>query len=341
MVRRRSEQGFSLATLLFMLTAAVILAAAAIPAYQLQAQREIEEELIFRGEEYTRAIGKFQRRFPGMYPPSVDALLETNGLRFLRRAYKDPITGEAFRIITINPDGTINGSKLFQQRINNAPLFGGSNPQMFGQNPGPQNPSAPASGQPGFGQPPPGPPTQGRQQGAQQTGGQPSGPQAQGRGAGQTQNRQGQPQAFGSQPMTFGSAGLIGVASDSEDVSVKVYNNRQKYDEWEFIFVPQVMNPAQAGQFQGQGMPTPGQGGQPMPGGPGQGYPGQGFPGQNFPGQGQRGAGQPFPGSGFPGQQQNPAPNANPFGSGQYPPGSPFPGTNPNASPPPGKRPPG
>jgi len=156
MKKRRRDAGFSLAALIFFATAASILAAAAVPAYQMQAKREREKELIFRGEEYTRAIQKYQRKF-GVYPGSIDQLVQTNGLRFLRRAYKDPITGKDFRLIRINPDGSLSGSKLFAQNVNPQSLFG--NTQIFGQQPGAQ----PGAQQPGAQQP---------QQPTQQQGGQ-------------------------------------------------------------------------------------------------------------------------------------------------------------------------
>src|SRR5882672_659614 len=130
MKKHRRDAGFSLSALIFFATAASILAAAAVPAYQMQAKRERERELIFRGEEYTRAIQKYQRKF-GVYPSSIDQLVQTNGLRFLRRAYKDPINGKDFRLILINPDGSLTGSKVFQQNINVQPMFG--NTQPFGQ----------------------------------------------------------------------------------------------------------------------------------------------------------------------------------------------------------------
>src|SRR4030081_2815421 len=103
MRKHRGDAGFSLAALIFFATAASIIAAAAVPAYQMQAKREVEEELIFRGGEYTRAIQKYQRKF-GVYPTSMDQLVETNGLRFVRKKYKDPITDKDFRLILINPD---------------------------------------------------------------------------------------------------------------------------------------------------------------------------------------------------------------------------------------------
>src|SRR5882762_10224354 len=136
MKKHRPDAGFSLSALIFFATAASILAAAAVPAYQMQAKRERELELIFRGEEYTRAIQKYQRKF-GVYPSAIDQLVQTNGLRFVRHVYKDPMTGKDFRLIRINPDGSLSGSKVFTQNANNPQsLFG--NTQTFGQQPGAQ-----------------------------------------------------------------------------------------------------------------------------------------------------------------------------------------------------------
>src|SRR5579871_6128335 len=112
-MKRQRDAGFVLAALIFFLTALTVLIAVTVPLYQMQAKRIQEEELIFRGGEYIRAIQKFQKKF-GAWPPSVDALVETNGLRFLRKRYTDPITGKPFRILTINPDGTVNGSLVFK-----------------------------------------------------------------------------------------------------------------------------------------------------------------------------------------------------------------------------------
>src|SRR6266481_1523609 len=144
MTKHRHDGGFSLAALIFFAAAASLIAAAAVPAYQMQAKRERERELLFRGEEYTRAIQKYQRKF-GVYPTSIDQLVQTNGLRFLRRAYKDPVTGKDFRLLRINPDGSLAGSKLFVQNVNNRPLFG--NTQTFGQPQQQQSPPQPGTPQ--------------------------------------------------------------------------------------------------------------------------------------------------------------------------------------------------
>src|SRR5215468_9750477 len=250
----RSDAGFSLSALIFFLAAASIFIAAAVSAYQMQAKRQMEEELIIRGEEYTRAIQKYQRRF-AVYPSSVDQLVSTNSLRFLRRAYKDPITGKEFRLITINPDGTLSGSKTFTQNPNTQPLFG--NTQQFGQQQNQQQQQQEGqqgaqqqlqqlqqttqqtfrqSQQPGF-------PTTGNQQqpgfpagGGFNTLGTTFGGQQQQGFAFPQQGQRGQ-QPIGTQGTQISASGIIGVASDSGKESLKIYNNHQKYDEWEFIAI--------------------------------------------------------------------------------------------------------
>lgn len=67
--------------------------------------REREEELLFRGDEYRRAIEKYYFSIPGRreLPPSIDELLKdsrsVSGKRHLRKKYPDPITGEEFVVI--------------------------------------------------------------------------------------------------------------------------------------------------------------------------------------------------------------------------------------------------
>jgi hypothetical protein len=66
----------------------------AMPVWRHQAQREKEEELVFRGEQWVRAIQLYQRKNgPGVFPPSLDVLVQG---RFVRKKWKDPITGEDF-----------------------------------------------------------------------------------------------------------------------------------------------------------------------------------------------------------------------------------------------------
>src|SRR6185436_1866286 len=113
MRRARRDAGFSMAALIVFLTAMSILLTIGLPNLVMQAQREREKELIFRGEEYARAISKFQRTL-NLLPSSVDELLSSNGTRFLRKAYADPVSGEMWRPIYLNQDGTLTGSNVYQ-----------------------------------------------------------------------------------------------------------------------------------------------------------------------------------------------------------------------------------
>jgi hypothetical protein len=65
----------------------------AMPVWKQTAQREKEEELVFRGRQYVHAIGLFQRKFANAYPPNIDVLVDQ---RFLRKKFKDPITNDDF-----------------------------------------------------------------------------------------------------------------------------------------------------------------------------------------------------------------------------------------------------
>src|SRR5262245_3368003 len=107
--RARPDAGFTLAGLICFVTAASITMAVMVPLRAMESRREQEKELIFRGEEFVRAIQKYQRKYQA-YPASIDDLIARDGYRFLRKQYKDPISGEDFRLINVNPDGTLNGS---------------------------------------------------------------------------------------------------------------------------------------------------------------------------------------------------------------------------------------
>ena len=84
------QRGYAMAALLVMLGVMSILMTALLPAWRFQAKREKELELVFRGEQYVKAIALYERKMgPGMRPPSIDVLVQQ---RFLRKKYKDPMT---------------------------------------------------------------------------------------------------------------------------------------------------------------------------------------------------------------------------------------------------------
>lgn len=82
--------------LLVAMSVMAILMSAALPAYHTMARREKEAELVFRGEQYARAIGMWQQKFANQPAPSIDVLVEQ---RFLRKKYKDPITDDEFQLL--------------------------------------------------------------------------------------------------------------------------------------------------------------------------------------------------------------------------------------------------
>ena len=95
--RGRADSGYALAALLTGLAIMGIVMSMALPVWSQAARRERELELIFRGEQYARAIELYQRVFAGAYPPDIDTLIEQ---RFLRRRYHDPMVADGeFRIV--------------------------------------------------------------------------------------------------------------------------------------------------------------------------------------------------------------------------------------------------
>lgn len=88
-----SEAGFVLLAVIFLCMLLLISLAIAAPKMARSIQRDKELETIHRGEQYRRAIQLYYRKF-GRYPTSIDQLLNTNQLRFLRKRYTDPLTGK-------------------------------------------------------------------------------------------------------------------------------------------------------------------------------------------------------------------------------------------------------
>lgn len=92
--------GFAMAALLVALTIMSIFLAMALPAWRTAAQREKETELIFRGQQYARAIALFQRKYANTFPPNLNILVDGH---FLRKKYKDPMTADGeFQLVYAN-----------------------------------------------------------------------------------------------------------------------------------------------------------------------------------------------------------------------------------------------
>ena len=287
-----------MAALVIFLTAASILLTISVPSYVMEAKREQEKELIFRGEEYTRAIQKYQRTL-NLLPTSVDDLLSSNGTRFLRKAYADPVSGEPWRVIILNSDGTLTGSNIYPTMANvptttsvanvapaTAPKAANqTNGSLSLSNPFSSGPGASmgAGGGTGLGTGGAGVGAGGTGVGAGGTGVGTGGAGVGGGTAGNNGQRPagtGTPAPAGAQPVqpqqqATPLTGIVGVGSASKGTGVMVYNKQEQYSNWEFIAQLQQRQTPQSGQQQ---RPA----GQPQQ--PGQQQPGQQQPGQQ-PGQ--------------------------------------------------------
>ena len=95
------ERGYAMAALLVTLAIMSILMSVAMPVWRQEARREKEAELIFRGEQYARAIALFRSKNNGALPASVDVLVTG---RFLRLA-----SGAARPLMVWNHDRMMRG----------------------------------------------------------------------------------------------------------------------------------------------------------------------------------------------------------------------------------------
>jgi type II secretory pathway pseudopilin PulG len=92
-LRGQSESGYAMAVLLVAMSVMAVMMTVAMPVWNQAARREKEAELAFRGQQYARAIGLYQRKYANTPPPSIDVLVQE---KFLRKKFKDPITGSDF-----------------------------------------------------------------------------------------------------------------------------------------------------------------------------------------------------------------------------------------------------
>ena len=93
------ERGYAMAALLVSLAVMSVLMSVALPVWRHQARREKEAELEFRMKQYARAVALYMDKFQGTFPPNLDVLVQQ---KFLRKKYKDPITGGDFEPIYAN-----------------------------------------------------------------------------------------------------------------------------------------------------------------------------------------------------------------------------------------------
>lgn len=125
-----AQRGFTYIGLLIAVALMGMALAAAGTVASAQRQRAKEQELLFVGAQFRRAIGLYYERSPGgvkQFPPSIEALLQDPRYpavqRYLRKRYADPISGKAEWGLVQGPGGTVMGVYSLSQ---DAPLKTGN-----------------------------------------------------------------------------------------------------------------------------------------------------------------------------------------------------------------------
>ena len=111
--RTARQRGFALLLIFAMAGAVAILLYLELPRAVFESARAKEELLVERGEQYKLAIRRYYAKTKQL-PTTIEQLENTNGVRFLRRRYKDPMTGEEeWRLVHWGPGGYTD-SKVFK-----------------------------------------------------------------------------------------------------------------------------------------------------------------------------------------------------------------------------------
>lgn len=224
-----------LLTLMLFVSLLAIASLGWIERVDFQVKRDREQELIHRGVQYSRAIKHFVKKF-GRYPSRIEELENTNNIRFLRKRYKDPITGKDFKLLHMND---------VQMSFNPA-AASGMPPGSPGLSAAAAQAGAPGALSPNANGPSgPGPSSiPGNQQNGQATSDNSSNPDQNASGSadnssGSSENDQSDsnPKPIGNGP-TFGGMPIVGVASTSKEKTIRVFNKKEHYNQWQFIYDP-------------------------------------------------------------------------------------------------------
>jgi len=226
------QRGYILVILMLFVALLGIASLAMVQEISFQMKRDREEELIHRGVQYSRAVRRYFKKF-GRYPTRIEELENTNNIRFLRRRYKDPITGKDFKPLHLNdirvsfnpgaasllppgPDANISAD--------NPGAPGALNPKATA--PSGLGPSSiPATPSPDAQNDGSAPPDQAEQQQA-----------APRSSPGPLRSVTGK--SPGREPQVFGGGAIIGVASLSKEKTIREFNKKDHYNQWQFIYDP-------------------------------------------------------------------------------------------------------
>ena len=268
--RCSGESGYAFLVVMGMILIMAVLAQAVLQNMLTQGRRAREDEMIWRGNQYVRAIRLYFRK-TGHYPQTMDDLKTgMPELHFLRyAAYKDPLAKDkdgAWRFIYINASGQIIGSVRYAtlQQMALMDLNGGTIPlnatlgsigtpvaaMAAGAN-GANNTGQNGAGPNGTSSTSPGNPSQ-SSTGTAGTGDNSAQGGTQNSPSSQTQslNSSGgfgppvnplsllKPTGPVDGPVLGGLLTGVGGGTDSDAASIKVVSGGKKYKDWEFIWNP-------------------------------------------------------------------------------------------------------
>ncbi|MGA3009694.1 MAG: type II secretion system protein [Terracidiphilus sp.] len=266
--QKPSEEGYVLVAVICMVALFTIALAVALPRVSKEIQRDRELETMHRGKQYARGVKLYYKKF-GAYPPSVDALLKTNNIRFLRKKYTDPTTGkEDWKPVRFGQNKAPTAMGFFGVPLGGSTIAGtgpsGGNGLPGGIGSGGSNPTGASSF---FNQPAATPDPNAAQttdpnssSGGTQTGTTGTTTGTTGSTFGSTTGSSsgtGTGTGTGLSGQTFGGAGIIGFSPNSPKQSIMVYKKKNHYNEWEFVYDPlaeQMM--LQGGNAGGIGQPA-------------------------------------------------------------------------------------
>jgi type II secretory pathway pseudopilin PulG len=246
---RSREKGYILLTLLLVVALMGIFALAAASKIDFEIRRDREQEMIHRGVQYSRAIRAYYKKFQ-RYPTRLEDLDNTNNLRYLRKHYKDPLNKNGdFRLLHYGEPGVTLGGGLVGGSIPGATPAGsagglngsGQSGSAFGSglggssgfgNSGVNSSGVFAQSSGGLGANSNSQTATGQQGTTPASGSDPT--QASAPVAGSTASGD---TSSGSQQLVA-SGPIVGVASVSKKGTIREFDKKKKYNEWQFVYDP-------------------------------------------------------------------------------------------------------
>jgi type II secretory pathway pseudopilin PulG len=213
---KNSERGYILLMMMLFVTLLAIFAAGIANNMAFEIKRDQETEMIHRGVQYSRAVRKYVKKV-GRYPSRLEDLENTSNVRFLRKRYKDPLTGKDFKLLH-QSDVQLGVAAGLAGATSAAQLASGLNGQNLGGAQGliAAQGIAAAAAQ-----------AQQQQQPLQNQDADTDAPNGH-----QSDNKD---TLAGQQ---FGGGPIVGVASTSKKKTIREFNKKNHYNQWQFIYDP-------------------------------------------------------------------------------------------------------